>query len=246
MRLLVISDIHANLEALRAVLKDADQQGFDQQICLGDLVGFGPHPLEVIRIIQERHGMPVVRGNWDLPMEQLRALFGGAEAAKSPASPKRQSFDSVTQWLEEKLTDEARTYLANLPETRGFTLDGSSVLAVHASPLDPMTGGLGENTPEKVYRANADAAGAGCVLHGHTHLQQEHTVGGSTFINPGSVGWPADRDPRACYALVEFQEGRVKPVFHRVRYSQRQVYESMLAAGLPNAEKILTGRSFFS
>jgi predicted phosphodiesterase len=229
MRICVVSDVHSNLPALEAMLDAAAP--YDAIWHLGDIVGYGPQPNEVIaRLVAE--SAVGVRGNHDAAaIEQL-----SAEAFNDDAR-------EAIEWTAEHLDESSRGWLAGLPERleiEGFTL-------VHGSPRDP--------TWEYVFssstaRGNLAAFGTLHCLLGHTHVplcfrfegrrMETFVPNGSpleldprrrSLINPGSVGQPRDGDPRASAMVLNTDAGTVE--WRRVDYDIAAVQRLMRAAGLP-------------
>ncbi|MDQ3938123.1 MAG: metallophosphatase family protein [Chloroflexota bacterium] len=229
MRIAVLSDIHANLPALDAVLQSlAPYDGVWQ---LGDVVGYGPQPDEVVaRLIAEK--AQGVRGNHDA------AAIGELDTRAFNDDARR-----AVEWTAGRLQTSTRRWLAALPvrlQLDGFTL-------VHGSPRDPIWEYV--LSPD-VARANLAAFDTPHCLLGHTHVplvfrQTEQEVeslmpgdGGRlalderrTIINPGGVGQPRDGDPRACAMLLDTTTRLVE--WHRVAYPVERVQQLMTDAGLP-------------
>lgn len=229
MRVAVLSDIHSNLFALEAVL--ADIGTVDAVWHLGDVVGYGPWPDEVVGRLREI-GAIGVRGNHDA------AAVGGREIEWF--NPEARA---AMEWTRSALSDSTRAWLDDLPEQRS---EGDFSL-VHGSFREPLWEYV---TSIPVARANLEVLTTRYGLHGHTHLpvvwaeddgrvQSIAPGNGSTYaldgrralINPGSVGQPRDGAPTASY--VELDTDRRRMVWHRVRYDVGAVQEAMRAAGLP-------------
>ena len=228
MRYLILSDIHANFEALEAVLSDAGGL-FETIVNCGDIVGYGPDPNEVVQVCRER-GAVVVRGNHDRAVAGLTDLEWFNPVARTSV-----------QWTAAQLQPEHAAWLGALPqgpvEFNGFTL-------VHGAPHDED-----EYMVDSIdVRYAAESLSSGLTFFGHTHLQGafelhrngirtlEHTdfvaeETSSFVINPGSVGQPRDGDPRAAYALDD-TESRVVEL-RRVDYDLDKVYRRIVRAGLP-------------
>ncbi|MDQ3855340.1 MAG: metallophosphatase family protein [Chloroflexota bacterium] len=225
----MISDIHANLVALEAVLTDMGQ--VDQYWCLGDVVGYGPEPNECIQALLELDHVIVV-GNHDagaVGRISVRDFNGEARRA--------------IEWTSRQLDKDGVAYLRSAPEK----LERNDVMLVHGSPRDPIWEYI--TTPEQAGDAFADSERA-YVLAGHTHLQTVFVQDSSgtvfpgipaddmmlrlgaerVLINPGSVGQPRDGDPRAAYAIVESRSRHVE--FHRVEYDIAETQRRMRAAGM--------------
>ena len=229
MRIAVVSDIHSNLPALDAVL--ARIGSVDAVWHLGDVVGYGPQPDAVVDRLTEI-GAIGVRGNHDA------AACGGAEI--DWFNPEARA---AMEWTRAAISERTRAWLAALPVRR---LEASFTL-VHGSPRDPMWEYV---TTAALARAGLSAITTEHGLHGHTHVPIAFTMvdgrmrtlapragntvalgEGRTLLNPGSVGQPRDRDPRASYLILDLDAGTA--TWGRVAYDIDAVASMMLAAGLP-------------
>jgi putative phosphoesterase len=212
MKVLVLSDIHANLAALEAV---AAAESYDTVLCLGDIVGYGPEPGACVRWVRRNAGV-VVQGNHD------RALADGVAPGCAPHF--RWLADATAPIGRQQLTLEEIAWLANRPRWASITLDGVRIMCVHATPTDPLYEYIGpdrEAWPRTLASIDADL-----VVVGHTHLQFELVLGRTRVMNPGSVGQPKDGDPRPAYAVI--QDGRVR--FGRVRYAVARTVSALEAS----------------
>jgi putative phosphoesterase len=236
MRYLVLSDIHANLQALEAVLAAASASGYDRVIVLGDLVGYGGDPDAVVERVRALEPVVIVRGNHDKVASGLEDSSGFNAIARRAAI-----------WTRESLSAGNQQYLAALP-AGPLTLN-DTVLICHGSPEDED---LYIFNDRDALRALRDASRPLC-LFGHTHLpivvrladgtlelvaratQPETTVALGTgvkhLINPGSVGQPRDGDPRAAFAILDL--GNDSIVLYRVTYAVGDAQARILQAGLP-------------
>jgi predicted phosphodiesterase len=242
MRVAVLSDIHANLVALDAVLDDLSTlAAVDETWVCGDIVGYGPQPNEVIDRLRERAAQAVM-GNHDGAAVGVvdTAWFNDAAAA-------------AIAWTATELTPDARAFLAGLPERR---VDGE-LTAVHGSPRDPIWEYI---TSSDVARANLAAYETRLCLFGHTHLPIAYVEteggmdavaaelapmplpGGRLLLNPGSVGQPRDGDPRSSYAVLDLGEASV--TFRRVPYDIERTQQLMRERHLPSwlVERLSHGR----
>ena len=240
MRLAVLSDIHANLAALDAVREDLPT--VDETWVLGDIVGYGPQPNEVIRALQEL-GARSVMGNHD-----------GAAIGTVDVSWFNPEAATAIAWTATVVDQNARSYLASLPEVRR---DGE-LTAVHGSPRDPTWEYV---TGPEVAAANLRAFDTRLCLHGHTHvpvifLAEEERIdvvpatpdalirlnAGRALVNPGSVGQPRDGNPAASYLVLDTDSGTAE--FRRVRYDVPRTQELMREVGLPMrlVERLSYGR----
>jgi predicted phosphodiesterase len=209
MRALVLSDIHANIDALQAVETEAlqAQDQVDQIWVLGDLVDYGAAPAEVIAWVRA-HATRVVRGNHD------HAVGRGEDCRSAPLY--HDLAVATREYFRVRLSSQDLAYLAGLPLQSTVTLppDVQAVL-VHASPQDQLFGYVPTDAPDATWRAALDPArSASFVFVGHTHDQFTRKIDLTTLVNPGSVGMPKDGDPRAEYAI--FADGRVD--LRRVAY----------------------------
>jgi diadenosine tetraphosphatase ApaH/serine/threonine PP2A family protein phosphatase len=228
MRIAVLSDIHANLPALDAVL--ADVGAVDGIWHLGDVVGYGPDPDGVVARLRDV-GAIGVRGNHDA------AACGGPEIEWFNPDARR-----AMEWTRTAIGQPAIAWLTALPERR--TVDGCEL--VHGSPREPIWEYI---TSAAIARDNLAVLGAPIGLHGHTHIpvafveddsrvdrvsprgSQLELRGRRALVNPGSVGQPRDGDPNASYLILDPAAGSVS--WHRVAYDVESVQASMRAAGLP-------------
>lgn len=226
MRIAVLSDIHANLHALRAVWQDIEQQKPDAVYCLGDLVGYGAYPNEVIAFLQERQ-VPTVLGNYDEGVG-----FDLSECGCAYTRPDdRLRGDQSLRWTQAKTRAEAKTYLQTLPLQIRLEERSPKLLLVHGSPRK-VNEYIFEDRPLATFERIARLAGADVLLFGHTHLPYEKRVGATLFVNDGSVGKPKDGDPRACYALLELGR-RTRVEFRRVVYDVEAAVRAVETSGLP-------------
>ncbi len=192
MKILVISDLHANWPALEAIVS---AEPFDRLYVIGDLVTYGPHPRQVVEFIQERADL-VVRGNHD------NALGLGVDCRCAPSSkPLAEATRAVHRTL---LSADQIQWLAHLPLTASAHEDGRTFFAVHASPRNHLFRyTLIPSASNEHVRKQVGGVRADYVLLGHTHFQMLRRAGRRTVLNPGSVGQPRDGDARAAYAVIE-------------------------------------------
>jgi predicted phosphodiesterase len=243
MRLAVLSDIHANLAALDAVLADLDAQPpVDGIWACGDLVGYGPQPNEVLARLVER-GARAVLGNHD-----------GAAVGRVDVGWFNDAAAAAIRWTAEVLTDESKAFLGGLAEREQ---DGD-LTVVHGSPRDPIWEYI---TTASVAAANFDAFATRICLFGHTHFPMVYgqTEGGTRemtgeatgpaplpagrlMLNPGSVGQPRDGNPDSSYLILDLSPETIE--FRRVRYDVPATQARMREAGLPRwlVERLEIGR----
>jgi len=243
MRYLVISDIHANLQALEAVLEDARRARFDQVLCLGDLVGYGADPENVIDSVLRLNPLHVIRGNHD-------KVAAGLEPAWDFHDQARQAIE----WTTNALSPGALESLRGLPQ--GPMEVTPELWICHGAPFDEDHYIF---DPRDASRALQHLAGgpAALTLFGHTHIpaafagarfgiavlipdQSEESPDVQVLewdrarpmlVNVGAVGQPRDGDPRAAYGIVDSETNVIE--FRRVEYDIKTAQERILAAGLP-------------
>ena len=240
MRIAIISDLHANLEATEAALADARARDCAQFVCLGDLVGYNANPHECVEIVRALE-CPTVKGNHD---EQA--------CLNSSSRDFNDLAEQAINWTREHLTAEDKQWLSDLRLTRqvrDFTI-------VHATLDTPAEWGY-------VFK-NLDAVASFTYQHtticffGHTHVAgafvrddgvkrvvvEQLTIepGKKYFINTGSVGQPRDGDPRAAYCIYDTERNVVEQ--RRIKYDIATAQRKIVDAGLPRllAERLELGR----
>jgi diadenosine tetraphosphatase ApaH/serine/threonine PP2A family protein phosphatase len=230
MKTVLLSDVHANLEALQAVLKAVDERGAHRILCLGDVVGYGASPNECLSLIRERSQM-VLLGNHD------SAASGGGEAARFNPNAR-----AAALWTAKVLTPQNRDFLRGLTLSRRL----APYFYVHASPAAPRDW-------EYIFdRFDADPQFQFFTEHacfiGHTHqpaIFERSSTGCVSLpptqlrfdpvhryiVNVGSVGQPRDHDPRACFVVLSEPDGAIE--FVRVPYDIETAQEKIRAQNLP-------------
>jgi len=215
MKVLVLSDIHGNIDALQAVERDVLQgaHGFDEIWLLGDLVDYGAAPAEVITWVRT-HATHVVRGNHD------HAVGTGEDCRSAPMY--RDLAVATREYFRARLSSSDLTYLAGLPLHTAVPLAQQDAVLVHANPSDPLFGYVPLDASDDTWRRVLAPAGApGFVFVGHTHDQFTRRIDATTVVNPGSVGLPKDGDPQAHFAIVH--DGQIE--------LRRVAYDTERAAG---------------
>ena len=236
----LISDVHANLEALEAVLQAIDGQRVGRILCLGDVVGYGASPVQCLELVRERCEL-VLLGNHD------SAASGGPEAARFNPNAR-----AAALWTSRVLTAEHRDFLRGLPLVQRV----DSFWTVHASPASPRSWEyiFDRFDAEPQFQFFAEAS---CFL-GHTHQPAvfERSPSGCIslppsrhrldpdrryIVNVGSVGQPRDRDPRACFLILHEGAGEIE--FVRVPYDIAGAQQKIRDAHLPGvlATRLATG-----
>ena len=246
MRYALISDIHANLPALDAVLAHIRSRAdVDAVYHLGDLVGYATRPDEAVALLREA-GIAGVAGNYDSTVAANYTHCGCRYEDPVQAADAHESFE----WTKRHITDVTRRSLAALPFrldllASGGHLAGPRLVLVHGTPtLNTLY--WTEERPDDFCLKMAQLAGlqAGdAIAFGHTHRPWHRAVEGIQFINAGSVGRPKDGDPRAGYVIVEIGGPEARLEFVRVQYDVEAAASEIVASDLPDrfAEYLRTG-----
>ena len=254
-RIALFSDVHGNLPALETVLADIDAASIEERYCLGDLVGYGPWPAEVVERIRSL-GIPTVQGNYDEGIGNRRGQCG----CYYPTDQARSDGAASYAFTDAHIGDADAAWLARLPSQIRFEEDGVRVLLVHGSPRQVNEYLLQDRKDRQLARLAAEAdADVVCVGHVHVPYHRSMPAAGGTagtvhYVSSGSVGKPKDGDPRACWvelvmgsrnvvAGVASGDAAAGPagaaetwaaaVAHRVVYDVAAVSAAVLAAELP-------------
>lgn len=246
MRLALISDIHANLPALRSVYADIQRQADVGAVYhLGDLVGYAPWPNEVVAMIAAA-GTAGVAGNYDSTVATDYKHCGCRYE-----DPRQEELSHVSyDWTRRQVSPETKAYLGGLPFRidllpQGGHLAGPRLVLVHGTPtLNTLY--WTEDRPDEFCLKMAGHAGmkpGDVIAFGHTHLPWHRKVGGMHFVNTGSVGRPKDGDWRAGYVLLCVGEGPVNVEFVRLKYDVDEAMRAIRESDLPDdfAEHLRTG-----
>jgi len=231
MRIAVLSDIHANLPALEAVLDFLHGMPLDRVVCLGDIVGYGPHPKEVIKLL-EKEGLSCTLGGTD-----MRLIFPKFSRKKSPES------EAVLEWTRKQLGERERAFLRTLPPMQRFPTPIGRAKAFHGRPEDP----------EARFPLYADEAEvmellehlrAPVVLAGGSHMPVFRQIRHYYVLDPGSVGLTLGGEPGADVAILSIKKDDVSARFYKIPYDYAQTVFDLKAWGLPEriAQVIRTGR----
>lgn len=245
MRILFLSDIHGNYVALKAVLKAASDLGYDKIFCLGDLVGYGPKPEECVSEIRSLPHLTCIMGNHDAAVSGFISIESFNQDAQ----------DSV-HWVVNHLSEESLIYLDHLPDL--LVENGCTI--THGSPRNPIWEYILDSYTA---RMNFEFFETQFCFVGHSHQPivfrygledgilpswyipingEEFDYGNERVImNPGSVGQPRDRDPRASFGI--FDVDKTIWTVHRVDYNIEKVQKEIMESGLPerNALRLVDG-----
>lgn len=242
MRIAILSDIHGNAVALRAVLTSLKQSSPDQVVCLGDAIQGGPQPAQTVALLTELD-CPVVMGNADA------WLLSGEESGREAISPQRKvKLDAVREWSLTQLSKEDCAFIAAFKPTISIEIPaGRNLLCFHGSPtsFDDL---IFPHTPEEEFQGYLGAYAEHILTGGHTHLQQIRRIGQSFFFNPGSVGLTYSHqqsedkfrtDPWAEYALLRVEGEGVGLEFRRVPFDVEELIAAYRQSGRPYAEEAI-------
>jgi len=231
--IILLGDIHANLPALEAVLTHARSLGGSAIWNIGDFVGYGAFPDEVVKRLQQEGATSII-GNYDLKVLKFPKRMEKWRQSKHPQ--KWLAF----QWAYQNLSETSRAILRSLPQEAILEEAGRRILLTHGSPASNEEV-LSPETPDDRLRELLDLAieryGApvDAIICGHSHQAFTRQVEKAWFINTGSVGRPDDGDPRACYAILSVGQDLFQVEHHRVAYDIARAVQAIHANGLPEA-----------
>jgi len=220
MKIAIISDIHANVYALINLLEDIDIEKVDTIICLGDLVGYGPHPNEVISMIRRRHIL-CIKGNYDSSVVDNEYSYIRETPINAFSLP----------WTAKELREENRLFLANLPTNLTLNIANRSLLFVHGSP-DKINEYLlkdGDNTSEVMSSIAHDV-----LICAHTHIPGMKEYKNKVYINSGSVGKPKIGRPNSTYCILNIsKEDGMKVQIKEIPYAYKRIIKDMTMLNFP-------------
>jgi putative phosphoesterase len=228
-RITIFGDIHGNLPALEAVFADIDKQEMNPLYCLGDLVGYGTFPNEVIAAVCQRN-VPTLMGNYDQGVGHDSDDCGCAYTSKEAEALGKRSI----AWTNKNTTDENKKYLRQLVNHIPLQLGGLRVLLVHGSPRK-INEYLYEDRPDATMERLLDLAEADVLVCGHTHKPYHRILpSGRHVINAGSVGKPKDKNPAACYVVLDATGNDLSVEFRRVPYDIERAAQAIEASEMPD------------
>ena len=225
-KIALISDIHSNLEAFEAVLKEIKKSKISKIFCLGDIVGYGANPNECIDLIR-KNKTSSIKGNHDHEATLLENIEWFNEDAKQ-----------AILWTKEKRTDSNSKFLKNLPSSLEF----ENIFLVHGSPRDNFYEYIFPDMEDYDFAELFAIAKKDVIACGHSHIQFSREFNDKLIINPGSVGQPRDSNPDAAYCI--FNTKTLKIEFKRVKYKIEKAAKKILKAGLPQflASRLYSGK----
>lgn len=234
MKIAVFSDIHGNIGALEAVMNDIKTENVDKLICLGDLVGYGPYPNEVIELIKSQN-IPTVMGNYDDGVGFDRDDCGCAYTTPE----ERRLGDISLEWTKNAVTSENKEFLRSLLPRIELDVLGKKLLFVHGSPRR-INEYLFFDRSIKSLRNIFKSVDTDILICGHTHIPYVRYIDNKMVINDGSVGKPkkyhggqSRYSTDACYALIEINDNETGVQFRRIPYDYEKMAKDTEKAGLP-------------
>ncbi len=239
LQITIFGDIHGNISALESVWTDMEQRGLPNRYCLGDLVGYGVFPGDVVAFIRQ-HQVPTLMGNYDQGVGMSSDDCGCAyNTAAAEALGKRS-----IAWTNAHTSDDHKAFLRQLPAHIPLQLGALKVLLVHGSPRR-INEYLYEDRPVESLERVLDATEADVLVCGHTHLPYHKVLpSGRHLVNAGSVGKPKDNNPRACYVVLTAAERSLSVAFIRIEYDVERMTQAIEATEMPSefAQMLRDGR----
>ncbi|MBI1280331.1 MAG: YfcE family phosphodiesterase [Anaerolineaceae bacterium] len=229
----IFGDIHGNFPALQAVFRDIESRKLKNLYCLGDLVGYGTFPNEVVEFVRKR-SIPTLMGNYDQGVGNDSDDCGCAY--KTDVDRKRGELSIA--WTNAHTTSENKAFLRALPAYIPLKLGDLQMLLVHGSPRK-VNEYMFEDRPVEYFERIMDSVEADMLVCGHTHLPYHIVLpSGRHIVNAGSVGKPKDYDSRACYVIMAADRRDLKVDFIRVSYDVEQTAQAIEATpevgGMPH------------
>lgn len=214
MKIAVVSDLHSNVVALDAVLRDLESENIENILCAGDLVGYYPFPDETVSRVRDVNALCVL-GNHDFGL-----------VTETPRDFNRLAKRAL-DWNRRNLSEENLVYLEELPETRRMTLDGLDIFLAHGSPARPIDEYIWEEDIDEDFLDVFFESPPDVVILGHTHRPYVKVVGNTLCMNPGSVGQPRDGDPRASFGVIDTKsfEAELRRVEYEIDWVAKETEE---------------------
>ncbi len=223
MKIGLISDVHANIHALEAVLSALEQAGVQEILCAGDLVCYGAFPSECIAVIQE-HNIQSVAGNYDFAVAHSLVSASQKSSTEKNESIKR----SALSWTQDILKQKEKSYLEGLPWRKDLIFDNRKICIVHASfrELDEMVLPGSSKLDDLIDLAKADV-----LVLGHSHVPFVLERNNTLVVNPGAVGRSLDGDVRASFAVMDTEN--LKAEIFQVSYDIGSASDAIINTSMP-------------
>lgn len=232
MKVAVISDIHANWQALQAVLDDIKIQNCEKILCLGDLAMAGPEPQKVIDFVKNQSDWIVIQGNTDKLIAEFTPEMIDLMKDKFPVMANALDDDVKI------INREQKEFLFNLPPSKELEIEGVKILMVHGSPRRNNEDILPETTLDELEEIIA-GVGADLIFCGHTHVPCGfQTNSRKTVVNVGSTGRPMTSNPQSCYVIADFNSGEFTIEHRLVDYDRKTASKLMGNRKFEGAEKL--------
>lgn len=213
MKIAVISDIHGNLEALRAALENIEQRKVDTIVCLGDLVGYGPFPNEVVELIREKKIMNIL-GNYDAAVLEEKFNYIRDNEVNKFCMP----------WAAQILNDENRAYLRSLPRQIVLEYENKKIYFVHGSTrsINEYLKEDSKEVEEVMLEFNGDI-----LVCAHTHIPLKKIFGNKLLLNDGSIGKPKIGRPNGTYLIINIEKENVETELVEFTYDYEKTAKAM-------------------
>ncbi len=228
MKIAFISDLHSNLEASISVLNDINSKGIENVYCLGDLVGYGPNPNEVVQLIRERN-ITSIMGNYDDAVAYDKTSCG---CSYNPGRENRVGDDSLN-WTITNLSNSNKQFLRSLPKALTLKIEELNILMVHGSPKNPLFEYLKPDMNNNDLKEALNNVSADVIVCGHTHKIMGKHLANKSILNPGSVGRTKDGKPLATYLILDVNDGVFSYEFVKLEYNVKKTIEKIFKSGLP-------------
>lgn len=232
MRVAIISDIHANWQALDAVMEDIKSQCCERVLCLGDLAMAGPQPRMVIDFVRKQDNWEIIQGNTDKLIADFSPEIIEDMKSKFPVMAKALADDVYF------LEDDKKEYLRNLSAQKELEIEGVKILMVHGSPRRNNEDILPDMPLEQIEEILKDVA-VDLIFCGHTHVPCGYqTDSRKTLVNVGSVGRPMTKNPQACYVVADINNGKFSIEHRFVDYDRETAASIMRMRGFEGCETL--------
>lgn len=227
-KIAVLADVHANLQALEKVFQDAEKRGAQVFLNAGDSIGFGPCPNEVIELLCEKNVLSIL-GNYDTEVIKGETKDRGGKKL-------------AMKFTRKELAKSCEEYLDSFPHEIRLNVADKKLLVTHGSP-ESIDEHIYHDTPVERLKTLADIAKADAIIVGHSHEQFWKQANGASFVNPGSVGRPGDGNPKTAYAILTFNPFKVELI--RLDYNIKATAGLLRKKGLPEcfSQMLLRGVS---
>ncbi|MBL4902970.1 MAG: metallophosphoesterase family protein [Desulfocapsa sp.] len=230
MKILLLSDIHANFSALEACIEAFSGVSFDAICNCGDSIVYGPFPNQTLHWLEANNVYSII-GNTD---KKIIKLLKG----KSFKKPKKEEKRVMYTWTAEQLDTSAKKYLLSLGESLTFTMTDHHIALFHGSPDHPNEF-LFPDTSIQRFKELAAIYSFNIVITGHSHMPYHKEISNTHFINPGSVGRMFDSDPSASCAVLTLYNKTIQVKLHRIPYPVEQTIESLKKNNLPEIYQLM-------